>query len=515
MSRLRLVLPGLLLVACAWAQAPNLLTNPGFEGSGATMNGWYCPEYWSGTAAVVTGPDQVHGGKSAWQITAAPKNNEVWGRLHAIPQPITVGLRYRLSVWARGTGQIKLGVIQYQRKYPEGIEYHYAWGDLVPLTDQWQEFSFEFATVHDDVQTAAATFEVRGDKAVMTVDDAVLRVANAGTGTLAVEPPYQMVAVGQPATVNVTGQRDGQPLAGQTVLVLQRTATGLVRRELTLDAQGHGQCAVAAASEPSVGEALRLQVVSPANGLTGSACVDTVTTDTLKEFETLAQRARLKTPCHLLFLGDSLTDFYRGYNYVDQLTYWLRKAKGDGVTTKNAGVGGDYITRVWQRLQGDPKVWRLEMYKDLFVPKPDRIFIFLGHNDSKETSGSNFTESNVKPEEFDTTFRTVIAYLKAQTGATITLLSASSSVYEITKANADKAVAAGKGASLFGRPETLEKYNALMQKIAADTGCGYIDVYAPTKTYPDKPSLFMPDGVHVNLAGNHLLAREVLRWLAQ
>jgi len=87
------------------------------------------------------------------------------------------------------------------------------------------------------------------------------------------------------------------------------------------------------------------------------------------------------------------------------------------------------------------------------------------------------------------------------------------SVYEITKPNAEKLLETRGSASLFGKPEVLEQYNALLRRIAEETDCAYLDVYDPTRRHPDKASLFMTDGVHLNLEGNHLIALEVLRAL--
>jgi len=100
-------------------------------------------------------------------------------------------------------------------------------------------------------------------------------------------------------------------------------------------------------------------------------------------------------------------------------------------------------------------------------------------------------------------------------GAPFTLLSPTSSVYEITKANADKAVAAGRGASLFGKPEVMEQYTKLTQEVAAATGGDFIDVFTPTRDFPNKPTLFTGDGVHLSLEGNHLVALEMLKHLGK
>ena len=185
------------------------------------------------------------------------------------------------------------------------------------------------------------------------------------------------------------------------------------------------------------------------------------------------------------------------------------------VSVKNAGVGGDYIRRVWQRLNGEATVYRLEAYDDLYEPRPGRVFIFLGHNDSKLTSGSEFTVSVVPPEEFEDLYRKAIEKIQQDTGAEITILSSTSSVYEITKPRAEELLATRGAASLFGKPEVLENYNAIAKKVADDLGCTYLDVYEPTRTHADKPTLFMADGVHLNLDGNHLVALKLLEHLGE
>ena len=110
--------------------------------------------------------------------------------------------------------------------------------------------------------------------------------------------------------------------------------------------------------------------------------MDVVDAETYATFEALAQATKIETPAHILFLGDSLTDQLRGHNYTDMVGFWLRKVHGD-VTYRNAGVGGDYITRVWQRMTESEGAYRPEMYEGLFAPTPTHVFIFLGHNDSK------------------------------------------------------------------------------------------------------------------------------------
>jgi lysophospholipase L1-like esterase len=221
-------------------------------------------------------------------------------------------------------------------------------------------------------------------------------------------------------------------------------------------------------------------------------------------------------PAHLLFIGDSLTDQQRGYNYVDKLAFWLQRSHGSELTYRNAGVGGDFISRVWQRMNGDPGAYRVSMYDDLFEPKPTHVFFFLGHNDSKVSSLSGYTRHCVDPHTFEEQYRLAIRKVQNQTGAKVIVISATSSVFEICRANADKRQAAGKPHNLFGKPEELEKFNAVAKRIAAELGAGYVDVYEPTRSHPDKRSLFNPnDGVHLTNAGNRFIAYEVLEYLGR
>lgn len=93
------------------------------------------------------------------------------------------------------------------------------------------------------------------------------------------------------------------------------------------------------------------------------------------------------------------------------------------------------------------------------------------------------------------------------------MISATSSVYEITAATAEKSRARGKPHNLFGKPEVLEQFNALARQAARDCGAEWLDVYEPTRRHPDKPSLYTADGVHVSNLGNRLLALEILKRL--
>ncbi len=507
----------LAVVAFQAAAQENLLQNPGFETVDAEQKptSWYCPDYWSGELSSVVDPAQVHGEQRAVLLRATEKNGRQWGRIHPATMAVVPGLRYRFSVWARGAGTLKLGAIHYFPERADGTRYEVVWPDTAfPLTDEWQEAAYQFSPVSTDVRSVATMVEVEGEGAAACLDDAVLAVAREAVGELDVRPTYAMARAGDSVAFSISATADGEPMAGGAVALVRDSPDAPAGPELTLDAAGATSYSFSAnATETGL---VRLGFVQADIGEAATVFVDVVAGDTYDRFAAAAQEARVDPlPAHFLFLGDSLSDFHRGYNYVDQVGFWLARAHGGQVTAKNAGVGGDYIRRVWQRLNGDPQVYRLEAYDDLYVPKPTRVFIFLGHNDSKLTSGSGFKESVVPPDEFGELYRKAIEKIRQDTGAQITVISSTSSVYEITGPRAEELLKTRGSASLFGKPDVLENFNAIARKVTADLGCTYLNVYEPTRAHPDKPSLFMADGVHLNLEGNHLVALELLKHLAE
>ncbi|MBM4079620.1 MAG: hypothetical protein FJ278_07965, partial [Planctomycetes bacterium] len=275
------------------------------------------------------------------------------------------------------------------------------------------------------------------------------------------------------------------------------------QKEVALDPNGKGVFEFAADDKTENGAHAVSFVLKPA-GIPDTAHVDVVDAAMFKAFAAAADATKVEKPAQLIFVGDSLTAFYRGYNYVDKVRGWLQQKHGADVQVTNAGVGGDYTTRVLARLE-----------KDVLDRKPTHVFIFLGHNDSKLKSTTDYKEPVVLPETFDKEYREIVQAIKDKAKARVTIISATSSVYEITKATADKAREAGRAHNLFGKPEALEQFNAIARKAASDLGAGYLDVYEPTRTHPNKPSLFTPDGVHISNEGNRVVALEILKYLGK
>lgn len=333
-------------------------------------------------------------------------------------------------------------------------------------------------------------------------------------------PLHAMIPVGGNFELALSlADNQGRALAGQLaarVDVKKGAFPPPSAATITLDAPGGGRFRFVAAADMTPG-IHTIELRHEATKTVQTLFVDVLDPAAYEAFDSAAAKLHFAAlPVHLLFLGDSLTDMNRGQNYVDKVAFWLWKRFGDQATVRNAGVGGDYILRVWDRLNHRPESYRLAMYDDLFRPLPAQVFFFLGHNDSKLTSASDYKQAVVPPEQFEEKYRLAIRKVQAETQgkARVTLLSATSSVYEITQAAAEKRRTAGKAHNLFGKPEALEQFNAIARRLAAECGADWLDVYEPTRRHPDKPSLFTADGVHVSNLGNRLLALEILRRLA-
>lgn len=502
-----------LVLATCRSDAAEALANPGFESGTATdLSGWSVPSYWQGAVAVAAAPGEAHSGKRAARLAATAKGEQWWGRLLGTPLfDVHLGRPCRFSAWAKGTGSLRLGIIRYRPQKPGENPYVYLWQpEPVALTADWRQLAFEYTIWEPEFQRTAFCIEVQGENAVALLDDVAVASTVPEGVTFTVDPVHPMLPEG--GRCDLRFRLAGTAAAGSARLFCFPPVGEPLRQELAVGADGVVPFTLSTGA--AAAGLWRLMVAHADSGATAEAWADVLPAAEFARFEQAAAGMRLpEGRLHLLVIGDSLTDFSRGSNYVDKLAFWLARRGGERCTVRNVGVGGDDITRVWARLNQVPGTYRQAMYDGIFEPKPTHIIVFLGHNDSKAKSTTNYTEHAVAPEVFDETYGKTLAKLKADTGAALIVVSATSSVYEITKANADKSQAAGKAHSLFGKPEHLERFNAVAQQVAAAAGATYLDVYGPTRDCPDKPRLFTADGVHLSPDGHRFVALFLLERL--
>lgn len=396
----------------------------------------------------------------------------------------------------------------------------------IELSSSWQKIELEVQeknprTMQHELQVKL----VSGEKALL--DESVFEYSSEPGTALSIEPKTTLTKPGTPLNVKILLTKDGKPVADAPVniCVFERPGIHLpeagnafggktINAELKTDKNG----SIAYSFTPENSKyGARIAAYSTPSGTEAEAFVCFADDETLKSFEKSASAIKLKKPLSILLIGDSLSDFSRGYNYSDILRACLSEKNPGMVKLKNAGVGGDFITRIWERISAESNKatgsYRRYMYEGLTGGNPDVILIFLGHNDTK----CNYSDENrkplVSPEVQYETYGKFLDYLKGKCpAAKIVLISSVSSYLPIQQKNAEKAKAAGKRATIFGIPEFQEAFNTVSKKLAEERKLGFVDVYTPTKDAVDKENLFLPDGVHLSPKGNQLVAEALIKY---
>lgn len=520
---------GVFTILSPAAPSKNQPANPGSEKvKVAQLEGWKSPPYWSSILRPVNEKGDTRSDLFHARLTSSlPSQKEgIWRGVvcPAISPKDFLGHRFRFTVQAKGKGELSLGCAEHVTKDKSGTpDIRLNWQkNPIALTEDWQEVAFEFQVMDPQLTKLHVMSEVRGNNAEACFDKASLATVSPTEVSMTATPAHTMTTPDEKVAIRVAVSKGGQPAAGVNIRTLIHLEAGTSSRtepegwtNIQTNPSGIAEivCDWPAQTTSAV---YRIVIAQPDSGLACTTYVELADKATCETFAAAAQKAKLlPQPAHLLFIGDSLTDFQRGYNYVDELQTWLRTS-GKKVSTHNAGVGGDFTSRVWQRMNKDPKSYRPEMYDHLFDPKPSHVFFCLGHNDSKVSSASNYAQPLVPLGTFGNIYRQAIRKIQQETGARVTVISTTSSLFETCKANADKARAAGREHMLFGKPDMLEKFNAIAQKAAKETGADYVNIYEPFRAYPGKPSLFNPnDGVHLSNAGNRLIALELLKYLGR
>ena len=506
MTRLSLAFLAL-SVSIVFAADVNLLKNADFEHSAA---GFVTQKYWAGEVEHLTGPGLGRSSSGALQLRTTKKGKDHFGRIMVqVSIPAVSFRKFRFSVWGKGQGKLHLGAI----KYIPAVEGkpHYAY-DLqenpADLSEEWQQFSYLLDFSRERINKIAPISELRGESALALLDDAVLEPVVDPGATLSFSHPHQILPLG--SNVPELYCRYSQ---GNTVLFLEaRFNQELVKQlELPVSADGTAMIPAEICQPPAAG---RLELTASAGGLSSKLFLQFVPTQEFSASAALSRQVVLPKATHILYLGDSLSDYDRGFNYPDKVNFWLNNSNPGKASFHNAGVGGDYITRVYARLTGG-KTHRPEMYAEIFAAAADYIFIFLGQNDTKASSARNFTIPLVTPETQEQLYRNTIAILREKSPARLVLISAASTMADLCRQNTEKRVASGKVANMFGIPQHIEAYNAILQKLAQELDLDYIDIYTPMQKHPDKGSLFSPaDGVHLSEAGHAFVAEHILKYLS-
>lgn len=428
---------------------------------------------------------------------------------HAQPDcAAPAGRPFRFSVKARGDGILKLGVRSRRMYGGNAVEFSEQWSGEIALSETTQVLEFVDVTTDPDTVFHDKLMIAMVKPGVAEILATRFVYLDRQGPELSFFPEAAIVRPGDTVRVTLHSSRPGLKLAcslypGQFVLGGYFPAR---HWEVVVGADGRTEFSFVVPSETPDGA--RLSVLETSSGVKANFFATIMPKKQLARYRKIA--AGISGRRHLLFLGDSLSDYDRGRNYISTLQCFLPS----GFTVRNCGVGGDTLKRILQRLRNE-KTTRNEMYDRIFAPKPDTIFIFTGANDSKLTSSSGFRQTYVPENEQTDLWEKIIAHLKEHTGAKIVLVTSPDSYMPFQNALNEPLRARGMPHSYFGRPEVHDRFNARLRRVAAKHGLDVIDFAAEVRAHPDPQLLYVQDdGVHLSLKGHQLLAGAVLRYLA-
>lgn len=252
------------------------------------------------------------------------------------------------------------------------------------------------------------------------------------------------------------------------------------------------------------------------NGAFATVYADVMNDAGYKAADSLAKKVKLQKKVHVLFIGDSLSDFYRGRNYIDKLSFWLNKYNPGKFTFRNAGVGGDLLPRVVQRLKGmkgSNKAYRQNMYDNLFSEKYDIIFVFLGQNDTYVTSKGNLDNPRTAANQQKPLMNELLAILRKNSQAEIVLISPSPSNEQLFLDRVKKNK--GRDTGVFGSSKHVNRFDSVNRQICKEQKLDYVDILNPMRAMKDRKALYVEDGVHLSCKGAHVITQELLRWFSK
>ena len=492
------------LFVAAWASLPLLLfgaeitlTRDDFNISQA---GWKGASYWAGK---LSRPEID--GRKCLRVESTRENDRVYARVYKwVPRvEFREGTAIRLSIRCKGRGTMTLGLLSYGGYRPNPV-------DLVPgqpiaLTGEMTDHQVEIVApmAYDSMRPYIelnGEAELVAEKFTMTVhSDPNIRISD-----------EMMQVVSDPAQLRpfvFKTNLPGQTVSGSVWQDLKQT-------KFTARADADGNVTVV--PPPEFKERLAVHVYT--GGVTGSAFALRETAEECRRASEIAGRIKLSRPVRMLLIGDSLADFFRGYNFVDRISLGMNANNPGMFSFRNAGVGGDYLDRVQERLVGTmpgmKPAYRQEMYRDLFQDRYDLVLIELGPNDTRSNRSQNYAVPLVPPEKQKRILTYVINFLRRKTKAKIVVLAPSPSDPEANLRRAEN-TPSGREFVLFGKPELVDAYDRVNREVCAALNVDYIDILSVMRRDPDRASLYIDDGVHLSAKGGRVMAEVILNYLKE
>ncbi len=461
-----------------------------------SLNSWSSREYWGGKLSR-NDADMV--------LEATAFKGKHWGRALGVRPRRTefAGRRFRLTVFAKGSGDIYPGfLVTYPKSAKLKRNTMYAKSEKPgKLSEKYRPYTFE-ADFSDSAPLGVTPIvEVRGENSMASIRMVRMEAISGKGAEMSVVSPLAVVEKNSAAPA----REFKFSKADATVQTMQFAANGsseiVIQPEISND---KGLIKV-----PVQGKVADLtKIIASAEGAYAVSYALGIDKAVYKRLDSVAKKIKADKPLSILYLGDSLNDFDRGYNSVDQAAAFLHKYNPGKFNIFNYSVAGDYITRVEERLLGKRADKR---FTGIFDRPYDLVIISLGNNDTRATSKGNYDNPLVPVKEIKPAFERVIEILrKANPGVPVWLLSASRSDSDKMVEKSNKATAAGKTGIRFGIAKHAENFNkAVQETVASGKDLRYIDIYTPMCKEFDPANY--ADGVHLSIKGHSLFAELLLK----
>lgn len=197
----------------------------------------------------------------------------------------------------------------------------------------------------------------------------------------------------------------------------------------------------------------------------------------------------LKKGDRIVFLGDSITQGGAGpTGYISLFRDIVKKRHADlGVEVIGAGISGNKVPDLQKRLE-----------RDVLSKKPTAVVIYIGINDVWHSKGGRGTSK----ADFEAGLKDIIGQITAG-GARVILCTAS--------------VIGEKHDGTNELDKMLDEYCAISRQVAAATKSQLVDLREAFLAYAKAnnkdnvgQNLLTTDGVHLNVAGNKFVAKQML-----
>ncbi len=424
------------------------------------------------------------------------------------------GRHYVFRVETRGSGRLQLGVTEFPDKYsPVRVD---SLGEAFSLTSNWQSVSFSFVPT-DSTQFGSPFFEVQGWLGRAELRHPSLE-SREQAGQIGIELVDAVVASGETVDVRITAEH------GSVKLLLYGPAgvppgpggeyggsdawtDHFIQSQVTEVKSDQPVTVHWKIPEDAREGSYRVVAVDVVSGQTATASFGLYPPELAREFRSLADQIKLPEGARLLFLGDSLTDLFRGRNYVDLVTRALAQHHGQKVEVINAGVSGDSISKIEQRLE-----------KDVIARNPTHVFLFEGANDCKrhfDPQTGLAAGWAIPRKQYEEICRRLLERLRAANIKVIVMTMAPGD-QRILEPFRAKARTFGPAGNFFCLPDAAEEMVQLQKQLAAEFHLPIIDVNARFHPKLQDPAVFLhvDDGVHLSEFGNREVALAILNYLA-